>query len=292
MRVVIFSEDEQFFNASAGLAQSLNADEIIGVGLKESKAVKEMILIDKLDEDGIVDLITKTSPQLAIFGNTRRDRIIASRVAGKLKGSIVTDVLSLKLQGDKIEVERVAYSGMGIAIVEALLPSVITLASTKYQPKELEDVKVQKVNLPEGRVRIVEKKESGSGSSNLLNAQIIVSVGRGIGSKENIKYAEELANALKAGLGGSRPITAELKWLPEDRQIGLSGLKVKPKLYIALGISGQPQHIAGIRDSRIIVAVNKDKNAPIREYADYLVVADCVEFCKALIRRINKEGGK
>lgn len=287
IRAVVFSDDDEFFNSASGLAQLLNVEEIIGVGLKDSKVTKKQIMIDKLDEEGIIDLIVGLSPSIVILGNTRRDRAIASRIAGRMRSSIITDVLSLEIKDNKLIAERIAYSGMGIAVIEASLPSVITIATTKFKPKEQEDVEVQKVIIKEGRVRVIEKKESGS-SGNLVNAQIIVSIGRGIGSKDNIRYAEELANALRGVLGGSRPVTAELKWLPEDRQIGLSGLKVKPKLYIALGISGQPQHIAGIRDSRIIVAVNKDKNAPISEYADYLVVGDCVEFCKALIKKLKE----
>lgn len=134
----------------------------------------------------------------------------------------------------------------------------------------------------------LKERKTAQQSVSLDKAKIIVSVGRGMGSKDNVKYAEELARLLNGAVGGSRPVTAEMGWLPEDRQIGLSGNKVRPQLYIALGISGQPQHIAGIRDSKVIVAVNKDKNAPISENCDYLVVGDAIEFCKVMIGRLSK----
>lgn len=173
-----------------------------------------------------------------------------------------------------------------MATLDLSLPAVITVQKNTMEPARRKG-EVRKLQLDPSKVTLVERREV-SQTVALDKAKTIVSVGRGIGSKENIKYAEELARALNAALGGSRPVTAELGWLPEDRQIGLSGNKVRPQLYIALGISGQPQHLAGIRDSRLIVAVNKDKNAPIVENADYTVIADAVEFCKMMVRRLTK----
>ncbi|WP_338598195.1 electron transfer flavoprotein subunit alpha/FixB family protein [Sulfolobus tengchongensis] len=287
MKTVVFSENPVFLRMASAVAQSLGG-EVIGISNNaDVKVVNKLYVIDKLDEDGIVDLIASLSPDVIITGNVRRDRAIAGRIAGRLKLPIVTDVISFKLEGKKIVADRVAYSGMGVVTVEGELPIVITIANTQLQPKELQP-SVEKVQLKEGRVKVVSRKSTSSGS-NLSTAQIVVGVGRGIGSKENVKYAEELANALGGVVGGSRPVAAELNWVPEDRQIGLSGLRIRPKLYIALGISGQPQHIAGIRDSKIIVAVNTDKNAPILENADYLVVADAVAFCKAMLNKLGKQ---
>ncbi|GAH85349.1 unnamed protein product, partial [marine sediment metagenome] len=121
---------------------------------------------------------------------------------------------------------------------------------------------------------------------NLEDAKIIVAGGRGVGSKENFKLIEDLANALGAELGGSR-ITVELNWLEPDRQIGQTGVTVSPKLYIACGISGAIQHIVGMENSGVIVAINKDPNAPIFNVAHYGIVGDIHEVIPVLIKEIE-----
>ena len=124
----------------------------------------------------------------------------------------------------------------------------------------------------------------------LQDAEIIVSCGRGFKNKEDIKLIEELAEVLKGRtVGCSRPISADLKWLSEDHWIGLSGHKVKPKLYIACGISGQIQHIAGMRDSGIIVAINKDPEALIFKSADYGIVGDLYEVLPKLTNAVKEK---
>ncbi|AWR96167.1 electron transfer flavoprotein subunit alpha/FixB family protein [Acidianus sulfidivorans JP7] len=288
MKVVVFSESPPYFRMISAVAQSLNPEEIIGISSSPFKFTHKLLQYEKPNEDGLVELISSLNPDLLITGSVRRDRAVASRVAGRLKLPYIPDVITLKIDEEKknITANRTAYSGIALSQVESTIPAVITIAGTQLQPKEM-DTKIEKVQLKEGRVKTVNVKPSSSGA-NLATADIVVGVGRGIGSKDNVKYAEELASALGGVVGGSRPVAADLNWVPEDRQIGLSGLRIRPKLYIALGISGQPQHIAGIRDSKIIVAVNKDKDAPILENADYLVVADAVEFCKVFKEKIEQ----
>ncbi|ARM74716.1 electron transfer flavoprotein subunit alpha/FixB family protein [Acidianus manzaensis] len=286
MKVVLFSESPPHYRMISAIAQSLNADEIIGVSAQPFKFTHRLLQYDKPNDDGLVDLITSLNPDLVITGSVRRDRAVASRVAGRMKTAYIPDGVMVKLNGSNIIVNRGAYSGIALAQVESNLPAVITIAGTSLQPKEM-DTKIEKVQLNQGRIKTISVKPTSSGA-NLASAEIVVGVGRGIGSKENVKYAEELASSLGGVVGGSRPVAADLNWVSEDRQIGLSGLRIRPKLYIALGISGQPQHIAGIRDSKIIVAVNKDKDAPILDNADYLVVADAVEFCKVFKEKIEQ----
>ncbi|BFH72309.1 electron transfer flavoprotein subunit alpha/FixB family protein [Sulfurisphaera javensis] len=281
MKVVIYSEDVD--SIKTGVMYFPN-DYTIVVSNKEVKVSDELHILDDIKEEFIANYIASLKPDLVITGSSKRDKSIAGAVAGLLRYPIITDVT--EISGNKAK--RVVYSGMGIAEIEFSYPVVITVTKKSVEVKEKES-KILKVQTKDLRVKRVEIKEKGGGGVDLTSAQIIVSVGRGIGSKENIKYAEELANALGAALGGSRPVTAELGWLPEDRQIGLSGNKVKPKLYIALGISGQPQHLAGIKDAKIIVAVNKDKSAPIVDNADYIIVGDAIEFCKVMADKVKKK---
>lgn len=286
MKIVVFSENPAHYRMASAVAQSLNAEEIIGIAPQPLKFTHRLLLYENANDDGLVELITSLNPDLVITGSVRRDRAVASRVAGRLKIGYVPDGVMVKVNGNKLIVSRISYSGIALADVETSIPAVITIAGTALQPKEM-DTKVEKIQLNPGRVKIVSVRSTSSGA-NLATADIIIGVGRGIQSKENVKYAEELASVLGGVVGGSRPVAAELNWVPEDRQIGLSGQRIRPKLYIALGISGQPQHIAGIRDSKIIIAVNKDKNAPILEHADYLVVGDAVEFCKVFKEKIEQ----
>ena len=145
-----------------------------------------------------------------------------------------------------------------------------------------------KVELPASKITAVNRIDKMAGSVNIEKAQVIVSVGRGIGSKENIEKVKPLAEAVHGEIAGSRPVCLDYQWLSEDRQVGLSGKKVKPKLYIALGISGQIQHIAGMRTSRVVVAVNKDKSAPIFEEADYGIVGDLFQIVPKLVSALKQ----
>jgi len=131
---------------------------------------------------------------------------------------------------------------------------------------------------------VIDKQRS---SVNLEDAEIIVAGGRGVGSKENFKMIEELAEVLGAELGGSR-VTVELNWLDQDRQIGQTGKTVSPKLYIACGISGAIQHLAGMSSSKYIVAINKDPDAPIFKIADYGIIGDVLEILPTLADEIRK----
>ncbi|MFP3233293.1 MAG: electron transfer flavoprotein subunit alpha/FixB family protein [Sulfolobaceae archaeon] len=283
MTTVVYSEDLDFIKT----ALSMVGEKVIVVSKSEVKLGEENHVIgQEAKEEKIAEYIVGLRPELTITGSTKRDKTVAGLVAGALRVPIIPEVIELFDNKAK----RIVYSGMGIAELEFTLPIVITVIKKNVEVKVNQNCKVLKADLPgTEKVRILEEKRKEGGNVDLSSAQVIVSVGRGIGSKENIKYAEELANALGGTLGGSRPVTAELGWLPEDRQIGLSGQKVKPKLYIALGISGQPQHLAGIKDAKVIVAVNKDKNAPIVNNADYIIVGDAVEFCKILTEKVRNK---
>ncbi len=145
------------------------------------------------------------------------------------------------------------------------------------------------MDFEKSKSKIIKVQEMKTAGVNVEDAEIIVSCGRGLKDKNDIKMIQELADVLKGKtVGCSRPLAADLKWLPEEHWIGLSGHKVKPKLYIAAGISGQIQHIAGMRDSGIIVAINKDPEAPIFELADFGIVGDIFTILPELISEIKK----
>ncbi|AAY79707.1 electron transfer flavoprotein subunit alpha/FixB family protein [Sulfolobus acidocaldarius] len=281
MNIVVYSEDPEYIKVASSYFPN---EKIVAVSTSDTKYADELHVVDKMDEEAIAKYLASLKPDLLITGSTKRDKVVGAYAAGLLKYPILPDVI--EISGNKAK--RVVYSGMGIAELEFNTPIVVSISKKNVEAKERQTQK-KNVNLEEGKVKKIEVKQKGGEGVDLSSAQIIVSVGRGIGSKENIKFADELARAIGGALGGSRPITADLGWLPEDRQIGLSGLKVKPKVYFALGISGQPQHLAGIKDSKIIVAVNTDKNAPIVENADYIVVGDVIKFCQEMVKKVGKK---
>lgn len=137
-----------------------------------------------------------------------------------------------------------------------------------------------------GRLRLwrlpARQRARQSNSVDLDKARLVVSVGRGIGSKENIALAEQLCKAIGAELACSRPVAENEKWMEHERYVGISNLMLKPELYLAVGISGQIQHMVGANASQTIFAINKDKNAPIFQYADYGIVGDAVKILPAL----------
>jgi electron transfer flavoprotein alpha subunit len=158
--------------------------------------------------------------------------------------------------------------------------------STKTAAVELVSVDVANFST---RSRLVEITEAPRGEVDLAKAEIIVAVGRGIGDKEKIHFTEELADALGGTLACSRPVV-DVGWLPRERQVGASGKTVNPKVYVACGISGAIQHLTGMRDSRRIIAINKDPGAPIFQVAHVGVVGDLFEIVPALTKAAREAG--
>jgi electron transfer flavoprotein alpha subunit len=137
------------------------------------------------------------------------------------------------------------------------------------------------------RVRRVETRPKPKGSVDLRSAEVIVSAGRGFKKKEDLDLARALAAAIGGALGASRPLSSDLGWLGEEYHVGLTGIYVRPRLYVAVGISGQLQHVAGIKDSGLIEAINKDKQAPIFQVADYGIVGDLYQVLPALVAALG-----
>jgi len=222
-------------------------------------------------------------------GASTLGREIAALVSQKLGYPMESDVFEFQIKNGKPVVKRYYFGGKTVmtketeAKVFTLLPG-----SAEIKKSTQSNYNAQKVELTgSAKTKLLGVEEKAKGSVDITKAQIIVSVGRGIGKKEGIDLARQLAVKLGGELAGSRPICSDLHWLEEDRQVGLSGKKVRPKIYIALGISGQIQHIVGMRDSKIVIAINKDKNAPIFNEADYGIVGDIYAVVPLLLKKLE-----
>jgi electron transfer flavoprotein alpha subunit len=249
--------------------------------------------------DAFANLITERKPDVLLIGATRNGLEFAPRLAERLKTGCVTEATRLELDAEKkfLLIDRVTWGGNLVETqISKSRPQIATVAKGLFSPiagdtaRKGEVIKVEP-NFKLPSTKLVETKPKPAKGVKLNDAPIIVSFGRGVRKKEDMALIEQFAQAVRGVVGCSRPIAEDLRWLPEDQYVGLSGQKVNPKLYFALGISGQIQHLTGIRGSRIIVAVNNDPKAPIFEFSDYNVVADLYQMVPALIEAVKQLGG-
>jgi electron transfer flavoprotein alpha subunit len=232
-------------------------------------------------------------PAVLLIGSTRDGRPLAARLATRLNAGCVPDCFNLSIDGDgRMVCERIAYGGNAVATVKfKSTPQIATVPARAFEKPTSKKrtgqvVKIDaKVEPP--KAEVVERKPFEASSVKVEEAQSLVCCGRGLGNKDDMTLLRGLAEVLGGQVGCSRPLVEDRKWFTE--WIGLSGHKVKPKLYIACGISGVIQHVAGIRDSKVIVAINKDPEAPIFEVADYGVVGDLYEVLPALKEALRKQ---
>jgi len=216
----------------------------------------------------------------------------------KLDSAFVSDVVGIEgLDNGKLKLIRQEYSGMVSTHILCDISggAVINIRAGAFQPEygksaaggQVIDKTGQAGDIPKPARRFLEIKEAEKGDVDITKSEILVSVGRGIGDQDNLQIIHDLAKAMRGEVACSRPIV-DAKWLEKARQVGTSGQTVKPKIYIALGISGAFQHIGGIKGAPFMVAVNKNPKAPIFQFADVGIVADILEFIPELTEKINK----
>ncbi|HSU92083.1 MAG TPA: electron transfer flavoprotein subunit alpha/FixB family protein [Gemmatimonadaceae bacterium] len=234
----------------------------------------------------------------AIFSSSAQGRDLAPRVAAKLGQSMAADVTSLELAGDALVATHPAYAGKVIATLKLTgSPAIVTLrpgARAAVETPRAARVESAQPTADPGASKVVVKEMIAGGGTKLDigDAPVIVSGGRGLKSAENFKLVEDLAAAFgNAAVGATRAVTDD-GWRPHSDQIGQTGRQVSPDLYVACGISGAIQHIAGMRNSRTIVAINKDKEAPIFKVADYGIVGDVIEILPVLTAAVKEARAK
>jgi electron transfer flavoprotein alpha subunit len=224
----------------------------------------------------------------AIFSTSAQGRDLAPRVAARLGVSVVTDVVSFEVEGDTVVVRHPMNIGKVIATIAiSVTPAVLAMRPNVISPaKNAKAGRVENaqpaIDPSTSRVTVTETRQGGAGKLDLAEAPVVIAGGRGLKAAENFKLVEDLASAFgNAAVGATRAVTDD-GWRPHSDQIGQTGRLVSPDLYIAVGISGAVQHLAGMRTSKTIVAVNKDKDAPIFKVADYGIVGDVFEVIPAL----------
>jgi electron transfer flavoprotein alpha subunit len=205
-------------------------------------------------------------------------------------------VMNLTAEDGKVVAERAWLGGFVARQVIDSVPAIVTIPPGRHEiPPRVEnpsdDSETVSVEIPTPRTRVVSTRQRPRSGVRLDRADVIVGAGRGLKSQEDLALLEDLAGILEGAVGATRPVTDDLGWLAVDQKIGLSGQTVKPRLYIACGISGQIEHIVGMRESRVVVAINRDPRALIMDQADYRVVGDLYEIVPALTRLLEEVVG-
>ena len=244
--------------------------------------------------------IEQKQPKLVLMPHTYQVRDFAPKLATVLNRALISDAIGYKYEAGKLLFTRPMFQGKFVADVSFTgdAPHFAAFQSGAYRGDKVEEgsaaapVETVNVEIADGVIR--NKPEApfkeAKQAVDLTQAEIIVSVGRGIKEQKNIDLAQQLAAALGGEIAASRPI-CDSGWLPMDRQVGSSGQTVAPKLYFALGISGAIQHVVGMKGSRSIIAVNKDSEAPIFEIADIAVVGNLFDIVPPLIEEVKRAKG-
>jgi electron transfer flavoprotein alpha subunit len=242
----------------------------------------------------LAELAGKESPK-AIFGPvTSRQRELLARLAARLGVGISADSVGLAMDGERLVATRPVYAGKLLAKVTwAKQPWVATLRPNVFRPADAQagrtaGVDRPAVTIPPPKLKFAERREETStGLPELTEAEIVISGGRGMKGPENYVILEEMAGVIGAAVGASRA-AVDAGWRPHRFQIGQTGRTISPKLYMGFGVSGAIQHLAGMRTSKVIVAVNKDPEAPIFKIADYGIVGDLFEVVPQLTQEFKR----
>ncbi|MFA5164667.1 MAG: electron transfer flavoprotein subunit alpha [Candidatus Omnitrophota bacterium] len=277
------------------------ADELFSRGADKVYLVESPKLKDYQDEpytNIIVELVKEFKPEILLYGATSIGRSLASRIAVKIYTGLTADCTGLAIDKQKrlLLQTRPAFGGniMATILCENYRPQMATVRHKVFKEAAVDKAKKGQVikkdypgNIYDSRTKITNVVEELSATVNLTEADIIVSGGRGLGKAENFKVIEELAKVLGGAVGASRS-AVDAEWIPYSHQVGQTGKTVCPKIYIACGISGQIQHLAGMSSSEIIIAVNKDPQAPIFSVATYGIVGDLFEVVPALTQKFKE----
>lgn len=274
------------------IGNEVNADDLGQYGAENVIHLKNEKYVN-YSSDGFAQLLANTMDQqnadLLIMGSTATGKDLAPRVAAKINAAVATDCTAVEMDGDNLKIVRPMYAGKVLATIKLTsAKKVITVrpnvfAATENPGKAAVNVVASDVDF---KTVVSEIVAGAKGKLDVTEADIVVSGGRGMKGPENWHLIEDLANALGAAHGASRA-AVDAGWRPHDEQVGQTGKTVSPSLYVAVGISGAIQHLAGMSSSKYIVAINKDPEAPIFKVADYGIVADLFDVVPRMIDELK-----
>lgn len=265
-------------------AQAGGADTVYYLGELSNDRILEHYL------PTIINLVKNEKPNLVLVETSRKGRLMAGVIAAEMGTSVLADAAEISIDGG-ITTRHMVYGGAAFRTERSSAATTVAGLSTGVfegadTGKTANVVDVPFV-APAQEIKCLERRVKGGDTVNLRKAKRIIAVGRGFEAEDDLKLADQLAAAIGAEVGCSRPIAEEEKWMDKSRYIGVSGLMLKPDLYIGIGISGQIQHMVGVSSARTVFAINNDKNALIFKQCDYGIVGDLKTVLPALIAKFK-----
>ncbi|MCI9146761.1 MAG: electron transfer flavoprotein subunit alpha/FixB family protein [Hungatella sp.] len=299
-KIVVYSEDRkavcELASGAAGMADEVTA---VVLGSKEdareaAEYCSQVVLVPKQEGTmaeayvpAVEKIIREENPVLVLMASTRRGKCAAGRLAVRLDAGVATEVNRVEPVSDHEAVlKKMVYGGAAVASLKSAGKLSIALAGVgSYEAEKLPEpgtVREAEVSFEESGMVCTKVQPKAEERVNLNAAKRIVGAGRGVGAQEKLGLLEDFAKKIGAEMACSRPIAEGEKWMPKNRYLGVSGVVVKPDVYVACGISGQVQHMVGVNEARVIIAVNKDKNAPIFKHCDFGIVGELNKVVPAL----------
>lgn len=265
---------------------------LANIKLEEILIVKNNF-VDSYNADGYTEIISKViqeeSPKNIVLGHTYQTRDFAPRLSARLNIPFIPDII---LSSENRYTKQVLNAKLNASISCSTDQKILSFQSAAFSEENLilgqNNIRLMDITIDNSLIRSTSEEpfQESAGDIDLESADVLVSVGRGIEKEENISLAFELADLLKAEVSASRPVV-DSGWLESFRQVGSSGNNVSPKLYFSIGVSGAIQHVVGMKGSKCILSINKDKEAPIFEIADYAVVGDVLEIIPKLLEKLK-----
>lgn len=238
----------------------------------------------------IAALAKELAVELVLCAPSRNGRLAAAVIGSSFGTSVMSDCTSLCIEDGQLTAKRMVYGGAAVKTERpAAFPAVACPAEGCFQAAEGSAAGQVLEMSATGNAVLVERRAKEVRSKSITAAKNVVGVGRGLSSEDNMPLVQALAKAVEGELGCTRPVAEEYKWLPSELNIGISGVTIKPNLYIACGISGQIQHLVGINESRVIAAINRDENAPIFSACDIGIVGDVTTVIPELLKKFEQE---
>lgn len=262
---------------------SCGADKIIYCPVSEEGAPEDYA-------KAIAELVKEQPKAMVMVNNSIRGRCLAGKLSVYLDTAVLGSVNELSVENDALCCRRVVYGGTAQRKSFTGDYGVITISSGIFESPAEASGSAEILPIPgepAACIRRISRNEKKEGTVNLVASKRIVDVGRGLAAEEDLEMCRNLAKALDAEVGCSRPVAENNKWMPKACYLGITGVQVKPELIVVLGVSGQVQHIGGINKSKVIVAINKDKAAPIFKNADFGLVGDMYKIVPALIEKLS-----
>ncbi|MBS0445718.1 MAG: electron transfer flavoprotein subunit alpha/FixB family protein [Proteobacteria bacterium] len=285
---------------AAGREAETLHDEALARGADEvlvARSLQGGTLADEFVAQALCEAVRSSAPAIVLIGATRTGAELAACAAQLLQVPCASSCVALEMDAaGQLEVDRRVYGGRFVSRQRlSTAPRLVTVPPKRFPRAPAVDApkggtRELRLELAQPRIRTLSVNPRSRSQVDVSRAEVIVSAGRGVRRIEDLAALERLAALLGGVLAGSRPLTGDVDWLPVDRRIGLSGQTVKPNLYIACGISGQIEHIVGMKGARTVVAINNDAKAPIHDEADYSIVGDLYEIVPALIKACEKAG--